>query len=69
MKHINIRYHWIKELVEGSEVELVKIHTKENLMNALTKVLPRDSFRRCMKLMCLMDKIELPQALGHQGGD
>ena len=68
-KHIDIKYHRIRELVEEGEVELVKIHTKENPADALTKVLPRDSFRRCMTLMYLMDRMELAEALGHQGGD
>ena len=44
MKHIDIRYHWIKEIVEEGEMELVKVHTKENPMDALMKVLPQDSF-------------------------
>ena len=44
MKHIDIRYHWIKEILEEGEMELVKVHTKENPMDALMKVLPQDSF-------------------------
>ena len=39
-KHIDIRYHRIKELMEDGKVELVKVHTKENLTDALMKVLP-----------------------------
>ena len=39
-KHIDIRYHRIRELVEDDEVELVKVHTKENPTDALTKILP-----------------------------
>ena len=69
MKHIDIKYRQIRELVEECEVELVKVHTKENPADALTKVLPRDSFRRCVTLMCLMDRMELAEALEHQGGD
>ena len=40
MKYINIKYHQIREFVKEGEVELVKIHTKENPADALTKVLP-----------------------------
>ena len=43
-KHIDVRYPRIRELVEEGEVELMNVHTKENLSNALTKVLSRDSF-------------------------
>ena len=39
-KHIDIRYHRIRELVKDDEVELVKVHTKENPADALMKVLP-----------------------------
>ena len=28
-KHIDVRYHSIREPVEENEVELVKVHTKE----------------------------------------
>ena len=44
IKHIDITYHQIRELVKEGEVELVKVHTKENPVDALTNVLPRDSF-------------------------
>ena len=68
-KHIDIRYHRVRELVEEGEVELEKVYTKENLADALTKVLPRVSFHKCMGLMQLIDKMELTEALKHQGGD
>ena len=57
-KHIDIRYHRIRELVEDGEVELVKVYTKENPADALTKVLPRDSFRKCVGLMQMIDRME-----------
>ena len=69
IKYIDIKYHQIRELVEEDEVELVKVHTKENLANALIKVLLRDSFRKYVTLMYLIDRMELVEALGHQGGD
>ena len=50
-------------------MELVKVHSKENPADALTKVLPWDSFQRCVALMQLVDKTELAEALKHQGGD
>ena len=55
--------------MEEGEVELVKVHTKENPTNILMKVLPRDSFQKCVTLMYLMDRMELVEALGHQGED
>ena len=56
MKHIYIRYHRIRELVEDGEVELIKVHTKDNPTNVLMKVLPRDSFCYCVALMRLLDR-------------
>ena len=48
-------------------MELVKVHTKENSADALTKVLPWDSFLKCVALMQLADKTKLGEALKHQG--
>ena len=53
-KHIDVRYHRIRELMEEGEVELMKVHTKENQSDALTKVLPKDSFHRCVARMGLL---------------
>ena len=40
MKYIDIRNHQIRDLMEQGKVELVKVHTKKNPTNILTKVLP-----------------------------
>ncbi|XP_038972174.1 secreted RxLR effector protein 161-like [Phoenix dactylifera] len=56
-------YHRIRELVEERKVELAKVHTKENLADALIKILPRDGFLRCVTLMGLMDQEKLAKAL------
>ena len=47
----------------------MKVHTKENPADALTKVLPRDGFQKYVTLMYLMDRMELVEALEHQGRD
>ena len=39
MKHIDIKCHQIRERMEDGEVELVKVPTKENPADALSKVL------------------------------
>ena len=46
-KHINIKYHRIRELVDDGEMKFVKVYTKDNTADALTKVLSRDSFFGC----------------------
>lgn len=46
VKHIDIRYHFIREAVSDKTIELVKIDGKLNPADALTKVIPLESFRR-----------------------
>ena len=58
IKHIDVRYHRIRELVEEGEVKLMKVHTKENQSDALTKVHLRDSFQRCVVRMGLLRRDE-----------
>mgnify|MGYP000170283911 FL=1 len=41
-KHIQRRYHWLREKVEEGEFTLVKIHTDDNGSDMLTKNLPMD---------------------------
>ena len=67
-KHIDVRYHRIRELVEKDEVKLMKIHTKENQSDALTKVLPRDSFQRYVARMGLLRRDEFTRTWKYQGG-
>lgn len=49
-KHIDIRYHKIRELVDSHEVKLEKIHTLQNLADVLTKVLPKGRHSQCVTL-------------------
>ncbi|GJS37477.1 retrovirus-related pol polyprotein from transposon TNT 1-94 [Tanacetum coccineum] len=37
-KHINVRYHFIREIMESKEIEVAKIGTKDNAADAFTKV-------------------------------
>ena len=48
-KHIQRRYHWIRERVEEREFVLMKIHTTENGSDMLTKVLTLDKLEACRK--------------------
>nr|GFD34948.1 retrovirus-related Pol polyprotein from transposon TNT 1-94 [Tanacetum cinerariifolium] len=43
-KHIDIRYHFIKEQVENGVIELYFINTEYQLANLFTKALGRDIF-------------------------
>jgi hypothetical protein len=41
MKHINIKYHHICEIVAEGILHINEVNTKENLADILTKALPR----------------------------
>ena len=50
-KHIDVKYHFIREVIDDKQIQLVKVHTKENPADLLTKGLPRDSFVHCRELL------------------
>ncbi|GJR41051.1 reverse transcriptase domain-containing protein, partial [Tanacetum coccineum] len=39
MKHINVRFHFMREVVEAKMVEVVKVGTEHNAVDALTRLL------------------------------
>ena len=43
-KHIAIKYHYVRELVEDKKVKMEYIHSKEHIADIFTKELPKDSF-------------------------
>ena len=50
-KHIDIKLHFIREVVESGVIKIVKIASKDNPANMLTKSLPRDKFKKCLGLV------------------
>ncbi|KAH7295960.1 hypothetical protein KP509_26G001200 [Ceratopteris richardii] len=40
-KHIDVRYHFIREVLEDGLITLIKVNTSENPKDALTKCLPK----------------------------
>ena len=43
-KHIAIKYHFVRELVQDKEIRLEYVHSKEKIADILTKPLPQDAF-------------------------
>lgn len=43
-KHIAIKYHFFRELVQDKEIRLEYVHTKEQIADIFTKPLPKDAF-------------------------
>ena len=49
-KHIEVRYHWLRLVVEQQSFELEKIYTNENPADMLTKVVSREKLKLCAVL-------------------
>ena len=43
-KHIAIKYHHVRELVEDKQVKMEYVNSKEQIANIFTKPLPKDAF-------------------------
>ena len=43
-KHIAIKYHLLRELVQGKQVRLEYVNTEEQIVDIFTKPLPKDAF-------------------------
>ncbi|GKD92716.1 retrovirus-related pol polyprotein from transposon TNT 1-94 [Tanacetum coccineum] len=50
-KHINVRYHFIREVLEAKMVKVLKVGIKHNATNALTKVVPGLKLQHCLELL------------------
>ena len=46
-KHIHLKYHFIRSVLEDGEFKLEKIHTSQNPADMLTKVVTREKLRMC----------------------
>ena len=42
-KHIAIKYHYLRELVQDKKVRMEYVNTKDQLANIFTKPLPKDA--------------------------
>jgi hypothetical protein len=50
-KHIDVRFHFIREIVEEGDVLLQKIPTADNPADMLTKVVSGIKFKHCLDLI------------------
>ena len=49
-KHIEVRYNWLRLVIEQQSFKLEKIHTDKNLVDMLTKVVSREKLKLCAGL-------------------
>nr|GEV65296.1 retrovirus-related Pol polyprotein from transposon TNT 1-94 [Tanacetum cinerariifolium] len=54
IKHINVCYHFIKEVLETKKVKVLKVGTEHNATDALTKVVPGLKLQHCLELLNLL---------------
>ncbi|CAL2229802.1 unnamed protein product [Prunus armeniaca] len=50
-RHINRKFHFIREAIQAKEIELVYCRTEEQIADILTKALPKDRFAYLMELL------------------
>ena len=49
-KHIEVRYHWIQDVLYFKKMQLEKVHTDDNGADMLTKVVIRKKLEVCHRL-------------------
>ena len=54
-KHIQRKYHWLRQRVNENEFVLAKIHTDDNGSNILTKILSMEKLVACRRKTDLVD--------------
>ena len=54
-KHIEARYHRIRDWVEFKEIWIKKTHTDDNAADFLKKIVPAKKFKHCLNLINLVD--------------
>jgi len=50
-KNIDVRFHFVREILDKDDIELQRIHTRENPADMLTKIVPRVKFAYCRELL------------------
>ena len=50
-KHIEVRYHWLRLVVQQRSFQLEKIHTNKNPVDMLTKVVSREKLKPYVRLV------------------
>ena len=53
IKHIDVKHHFIQNIIVVGKIVVTKIHTSENPADMLTKPLPNVKFQHCLDLVGL----------------
>ena len=52
-KHIDVQYHFVCDKVDDGKVDLEKVDTRDNVVDALTKPVNTTKFKWCTNFMGL----------------
>ena len=50
-KHIDVRFHKVRELIATGDFILEKVHSSENAADTLAKTITADKFKHCLDLV------------------
>jgi hypothetical protein len=50
-KHIDVRYHFVREIISQKQVEVKKVGTADNPADMLTKPISVAKFKHCLGLV------------------
>ena len=53
-KHINVQFHFVREIINEGKILLQKIKTVENLTDILTNVVTTIKFEHCLNLVTIL---------------
>ena len=51
MKHIDVRYHFVREIIARGDIVVSKVRTQDNPVDMMTKSLPIAKFMHCSNLV------------------
>ena len=54
MKHIDVKYHFVRDVLEDGDIEVKKIHTKDNPTYMLIKVISEVKFNHCKNFLRIL---------------
>ena len=54
-KHIDVKLHFLRDIISSGKVMVEKIHTDDNLADIITKPVTTIKFRKCLNLMGVTD--------------
>jgi len=56
-KHIDVRFHFVREILDECDIKLLKLHIKENPADMLTKVFSGVKFTHCNEMLDCTPKL------------